>query len=181
VTATPEYRAAATEANATTKMMSPELYASVVEDLTGYRFTYNGIDMMTTDTYGLRTLAGGVDGVFSTRPAEAPTPTMLLVQERLAQAAARYVVDADRAYPQTARLFTEVGPTTTPDSDRAAMVCQIRYLHLRVLGDVVAEDSAEVQAGLELWSQLYAADGDGAAAWAGLLSLLLRDPDFLFY
>ena len=61
------------------------------------------------------------------------------------------------------------------------MVRQIQHLHRRVLGHTVAADSAEVEANLELWSQLYQSDGDAAAAWAGLLSLLMRDPDFLFY
>ena len=36
-------------------------------------------------------------------------------------------------------------------------------------------------ANLALWEELYQAEGDPAAAWAGLLSVLLRDPDFLFY
>ena len=39
----------------------------------------------------------------------------------------------------------------------------------------------EVEANLQLWNDLYAADFDQKAAWAGLLSVLLRDPDFLFY
>lgn len=179
VAAGPEYRAAGEAGVA--KMMSAELYTSAIEDLTGYRFTYQDYDMMRTDTYGLRILAGGVDGVYSTRPATEPTATMLLVHERLAQAAASHVLREDWLDPAAARLFTEVGPTTTPTSDRAAMVAQIQALHLRLYGRRVAADSEEVSANLALWESLHEAEGDVAAAWAGLLSVLLRDPDFLLY
>lgn len=177
----PEYRDTFRGGDVTRKLVSPDQLATMIEDLTGYRFTYDGFDMMRTDTYGLRTLAGGVDGVFSTRPAASPTATAVLVHERLAQAAASFVVDQDRLDPGNARLFTEVGPTTTPESDRPAMVRQIQALHLRLYGHRVEADSEEVSANLDLWSQLYAVDGDPAAAWAGVLSILIRDPDFLLY
>ena len=32
-----------------------------------------------------------------------------------------------------------------------------------------------------LWEQLLAAEGDPVSAWAGVLSVLLRHPDFLVY
>lgn len=164
-----------------TRQLSPELLASVVEDLTGFRFTYAGYDMLMTDTYGLRTLAGGVDGQFVTAPAQSPTATLVLVQERLAEAAAHHVVQADRADPEHARLFTEVGFVETPASDRDAMVRQIQALHLRVFGTRVAADGPEVEANLELWQELYDLGHDPAEAWAGLLAVLLRDPTFLWY
>jgi hypothetical protein len=48
-----------------------------------------------------------------------------------------------------------------------------------VLG--TAPDDEETDDLLSLWSDLYAADGDTGAAWAGVLSALLRDPAFLVY
>ncbi|MDP6934285.1 MAG: hypothetical protein QGG40_15270, partial [Myxococcota bacterium] len=74
-----EYRAGETDDARYTpsKLISPELLASQLEDLTGYRFTYDGYDMMTTDTYGLRTLAGGVDGTFVTQRATEPLTTLV--------------------------------------------------------------------------------------------------------
>ena len=99
----------------------------------------------------------------------------MLVQERLAESAAWYVVEQDPG-----RLFT-VDFTETPDTDRAAMAAQVQALHRAIFGRVVATDGEEVEAALALWADLYAVERDPRAAWAGLLSVLLRDPDFLFY
>lgn len=172
----PQYRAGDTDepGYVPVKLLGTDLLASSVEDLTGFRFTYLGYDMLSTDTYGLRTLAGGVDGNFVTSPATDPTTTMVLVQERLAQAAAQHAVETDR-------LFPHVDFGETPATDREAMVEQIQFLHLRVLGQRVAADGPEVEANLALWEDLYAIDADAPAAWTGVLTVLLRDPLFLTY
>lgn len=158
-----------------TKMLSPDQLASAVEDLTGFRWTYANYDMMRSDTIGVRTLAGGADGYTVTRNTSSPNTTLVLVNERLAEAAASYVVAEE---PQ--RLFS-VDFTETPDSDRDAVVGQIQQLHRRILGRSVAADSEEVAANLELWETLHAIEGEPRAAWAGLTAALLRDPDFLLY
>ena len=183
VLASEEYRAAPTDdpRAAGSKLVNPEQLASAVEDLTGYRFTYAGYDMLLTDTYGLRTLAGGVDGLYVSAPARAPTATMVLVQERLAEGAARHVVDHDRQNPDAPRLLTRITFAETPSSDPDTMRAQIQDLHLRLFGTVVAADGPEVTANLELWSDLYALDHNAAEAWTGLVSVLLRDPLFLLY
>jgi hypothetical protein len=181
VVATDAYRAAPSEdpAFASRKMLSSDQLGTVLFDLTGFRFTYYGYDMLQTDTYGLRTLAGGVDGTYSTRPAAEPTATMVLVHERVAQAAADYVVAADQE--ESPRLFTEVALSATPDSDPEGFTAQIQLLHLRLYGTRVAADGPEVAANTELWRELYAAEGRTDRAWADLLSTLLRDPAFLLY
>ena len=165
---------------ASAKLLGVDQLSSSVEDLTGFRFTYAGYDMMSTDTYGLRTLAGGVDGQFVTQPAREPMTTMVLVQERLAQGASRYVVENDSRADEP-RLFLYVDFTETPTTNREAMVEQIQHLHVRIFGARVAADGLEVEANLALWEELYAIDGDPAEAWTGLLSVLLRDPRFLVY
>lgn len=183
----PRYRAADRAAADDTgavprKMVTPALLASQVEALTGYRMASGGYDLMTTDLVGLRTLAGGADGYNVTHTATSPNTTLVLVQQRLAEAAAWSVAEADAAAEGgSRRLFTEIDFTETPDSGRAAMVAQVQALHLALFGRRVAEDGEEVAANLELWSQLYAVGQDPVDAWAGLLSALLRDPDFLFY
>ena len=174
------YRSAG-DAGTPYKLTRPDLLASQLEDLTGFRFTYADYDMLTTDTYGLRTLGGGIDGGYVTAPAPEVNATMSLVYERLAQAAAWYVVRNDKADPASARLFTQIGFTENPQSNREAMAAQIQDLHLRLFSKRIDADGVEVEANLELWSALYEAESDPAAAWAGLLSVLLRDPDFLFY
>jgi len=179
----PEYRAGATDDPRAVplKMVTPDLLASQLEALTGYRFTYYGYDMMQTDTYGLRTLAGGVDGAFVTAGAREPIPTLVLVQQRLAEAAADYVVDHDRANPDDPRLFTHINFGETPVTGRDAMVAQIQDLHLRFFGDRIDADGPEIDANLALWDELFTLEPDPAVAWKGLTSALLRDPEFLFY
>jgi len=181
----PEYRAAAADELPPTavplKRASPALMASQVEALTGYRWTWDGWDMLGSDAVGFLTLAGGADGVYTTRTSHTANVTLLLVQERLAEAAASYVVAADRADPAQARLFRQVDFTETPARDQAAMVAQLQDLHLQLFGRRVADDGEEVAANLALWSDLYAVTGDPAAAWTGVLSALLRDPDFFLY
>ena len=177
VVADPRYRAPDTDASGYVplKMVTPDLLATEIEGLTGYHYTYSGYDLMRNDTYGFRTLAGGADGYNVTATARSANATMVLVQERLAEAAAWYVVKNDPA-----RLFS-VDFTETPDTDRDRMVAQVQALHLALFGKTVAADSDEVTAGLELWADLYAAQRDIPAAWAGLLSALLRDPEMLYY
>ena len=178
----PAYRAdpAKSKNGAAVKLVTTDQMASQIEDLTGFRFVFSGYDMMTTDSYGLRTLAGGVDGDLVTAPAKNPTATMLLVQERLAQTAAWYVAEQD-AQSDEPRLFELIDFHETPTASRDEMVEQIQALHLRIFGKRIALDGPEVTANLELWEDLFAIDGSSVDAWAGLLSVLLRDPEFLIY
>jgi len=158
------------------KLVGPELLATEIEGITGFRMTTDGYDMMTTDTYGLRLLSGGVNGGFVT----SPTTTMVLVQERMAQAGADFVVQQDSSNRAEPRLFTEVDPNeSAPDS--AAMARQFQKLRLRVFGERYELDSAEIQEDISLWQELLAAEGNPKAAWAGMLSVLMRDPAFLTY
>jgi hypothetical protein len=177
-----EYRlGSSAEGEARERMLSTDQLGSSIEDLTGFRFTSSGYDLLGSDAHGVRTLAGGVDGVFSLQPAAEPTATVLLVQERLAQAAAAYAVAQERLAPESADLFAEIDFGETPATDLAAMVGQVQRLHLRVLGRRVEADGEEVAANLALWEELYALDANAEHAWAGVLTVLLRDPDFIFY
>lgn len=163
------------------KNVGIELYGSQIEGLTGYRFTADRYDMLRTDDQGLRTLGGGVDGVNNTVAALAPNSTIMLVQQRLSEAAARYVVEEDFRDPDNARLLTEVWPSLTPMENPAEFARQIQRLHRLIFGRTVAEDGPEVAANSDLWRQLYYVSADSYEAWAGLLSALFRDPDFLIY
>ena len=58
---------------------------------------------------------------------------------------------------------------------------RLQALHFRLFGTRIAADGPEIEANLALWSDIFEAEGDPAAAWAGLLSVLLRDPEFLLY
>ncbi len=165
----------------TTRMLSADQLGSVIEDITGFRFAYYGYDLLESDTYGVRTLAGGVDGVYATKAATEPTATMALVIERYAQAASDFVVQLDRDLGENARLFHLIDFSETPSSDPDAMAEQLQSLHRRLFGTTIALDGPEVAANLDLWSDLFEIEGTTEAAWSGLLSVLLRDPDLLLY
>jgi hypothetical protein len=105
----------------------------------------------------------------------------VLVQERLAEAAAWHAVTRDLTGPIGEGQLLTVDPAATPDTDRAAMVAQIQALHRQIFGATVAADGEEVTANLTLWADLYSVERDPIDAWAGLVAVLLRDPDLLFY
>lgn len=189
LTADPRYRAADVDhplADAVgavpVKLATADLLASQIEDLTGFRWTWQDHDMLQTDVVGVRTLAGGADGRTVTRSATSPNATLLLVQERLAEAAAWHAVVADAgAEPAARRLFTAVSLEDSPTTDPAGAVAQIQLLHRRIFGRSVGAESDEVAAHLGLWEALYELDGSAPAAWAGVLTAMLRDPDVLLY
>jgi len=170
---------------APSKLLSPPQLATAIEDLTGFRWTYGGYDMMGTDLVGVRTLAGGADGITVTRTTTTPNATMVLVSARLAEAAASHAVASEAALAQgERRLFTELSlgeDAQTPSSDPDAVAAQVAALHLAVFGQRVTVDGEEVAAGVELLETLLAMGQSPAEAWSALLSALLRDPDFLIY
>ena len=164
------------------KLVTADMLATQIEDLTGFRWTWQDYDMMQTDVVGLRTLAGGADGQTVSRSATSPNATLVLVQERLAEAAAWHAIVAElQAEPADRSLFTRIDLETTPAEDPAGAVAQVQYLHRRIFGRTVAADGDEVAAHLELYNDLYVLDGSAAAAWAGVLTAMLRDPDLLLY
>ncbi|MEL6346858.1 MAG: DUF1585 domain-containing protein [Myxococcota bacterium] len=183
----PRYRAD-TKADAptaqSTKMLSADQLASSIEGITGFRWEYLGYDMLRNDLVGVRTLAGGADGNTVTRNTTAPNTTIMLVHERLSEAAAAFAVARDMEAAgagEPAELFTQIDFTETPASDEAAMVAQLQDLHLRIFGQPVDAGGEEIAANLALWQTLYDIDQNIPAAWAGVTVALLRDPDFLLY
>ncbi|MFT5585642.1 MAG: hypothetical protein ACI9VR_003234, partial [Cognaticolwellia sp.] len=176
----PLYQAAGDQSGGVAKKMAtPDLLSSQIKDLTGFTWSYDGYDLMRTDRVGFRLLAGGADGSNVTQSASGPNATIVLVQERLAQASAWYAAGAD-ATGEGPELFTEVDFSEVDSSD-PAMAAQVQALHFRIFGTRIAADGPEVQANLALWQDLYDLNQDPIAAWAGVLSVLLRDPDLLLY
>jgi hypothetical protein len=179
------YQAGDTDADGAvpTKLATADLLATQVFDLTGFDWRTNGFSMLGTDRDGLRTLAGGTDGQTVTRHSEVANPTMVLVQERVAEAASAYAVENERQQdPAERRLFTALDDLSeTASDDPEAFVAQVQALHLALFGARVDADGPEVEANRALWEELYAADGEPAAAWTGLLTALMRDPDFILY
>ena len=138
------------------------------------------VDLLRSDRFGFRTLAGGVDGFYNTTPKHDPTPMRELTLSRAAFEAAGYVVPRDLSEPDPGarRLLTQVeADTTDPDTIRA----QLADLHVRVLGTLAEPTDPEVEASYLLWSDTLARHGEPATAWMLTLGALLQDPRVMFY
>jgi hypothetical protein len=168
----PEYRAGHTDLPGamSRKLATPDLMASQIEALTGYRWTYLGADMLGTDTSGVRTLAGGADGTTVTRVSDLPNATSILVQQRLAEGATAHLFSTDPS-----RLLGGA------DLDQAPLPEDLVALYLAILGQEVEPDSEPVTALMSLWDELHAVDSEPRTAWAGVVYALLRDPELSTY
>lgn len=176
------------------QIVRPEALGRMIEDLTGFRYIqqvdnlactltgllcYGDVDLTADDTWGMRAMAGGVNGERVIRPTHTPTPTRLLFQRAIAEEAAGWVVPRDLREPDPAQrhLLRLVEGDT---ADEPAVRAQIAWLHARVLGEVVPTESPEVDASWALWSDVAsrrAPDG----AWQALIAALLQSPRAMFY
>ncbi len=163
------------------RMMDPAMMSSAIHKLTGYRLEEDSFDLTTAPLTGFMPLAGGIDGIFRSAALTEPAATMLLVHQRLAEAAGLFVATNDRANPPQAHLFTRIDWTETPDTNPSAMVEQLQRLHALILSERVAEDSVAIDEELQLWSDMYELTGSPEASWGSLVTLLIRDPRFLVY
>ena len=163
------------------KMVSPALLSSSVEDLTGFRWTEGGWDLVRAPLEGYGPLAGGVDGISRSVGVIEPTPTLTVVQAQLAEAAASHAAAHDLADPDHARLLTRVrGDEALPD-DEALLRAQLVELHLRVAAERLPPDAPAIDAELALWSDLRESSGNPVFAWTGALTVLLRHSGVIAY
>ncbi len=138
--------------------LSADQLASTVEGLTGFRMTRDDWDLLRNDAVGFRMLAGGLDGVDATARVTTPTPTLLLVQERLAEAASVWAVESGL-----------IGSATRPP-ERADVVSLARQATGQAWSDETADGLLAVTAGM-----------DPVDAWTTVLTGVLRDPAALVY
>ncbi len=185
VTDTPTYQAggfsdAATDADRerelTLRMLTAEQLGSAVADLTGFAWSWEGYDQLSNDDYGYRVLSGGVDGYSVGRPQARPGLTWALVVERLAQGAAAYAVEQELTNGGTRRLFGAVTLDDRPGSE--AFDAELAALSWRLTAR--RPDDARLAEAAELWSAVEAQDG-AAQAWTTLVSVMIRDPEFVGY
>lgn len=158
------------------RMLTADQLSSAVEDLTGFHWTWEGFSRFHNDTEGFRVLAGGLDGTHVRGPQRDPGLTWALAAKRLAEAAASHAVAEELVRGGERRLFAHAGPDARPGDE--AFAAELAALHWRLYGrrpgaTRLAEDAA-------LWTALDA-DSGAIAAWTGLISVLLRDPEFLTY
>lgn len=165
------------------RVASPAQLSSIIADITGYEWTFSGTDGLTNFGTGLPVLLGGIDGDTVTDRNYEPSVGTVFIQERLAQSAAWAVADhdLDPARTDDARMLAYVTHTDRPDTAPEAFDTQIRALYLQATGIPLAEDADEPGALMDVWEQLYALEASPTAAWAGVVSAVLRDPRVLTY
>jgi len=165
------------------KMVTPSQLSSIIADKTGYRWKFDDRDGLGKNERGLAVLGGGIDGRFVRTPSHAPSVGMVLIQERIAQAAGWHVAQNDLQIetPEDRILLKYINLTDTPETHAEAFDYQIRDLYLQLTGvalDPEATEPADLQV---LWKQIYSMHNSSEAAWAGIVSVVLRDPLVLFY
>jgi hypothetical protein len=158
------------------RMMSAELFASVIENLTGYTWVVDGFDLLRSDEHGYKTLMGGVDGLQVYAPLSEPSVTWTLALKRHTQLAASYVVEQDLAGDSQAKMLTMVTPDTVPSNELFQE--QLKAIHIQLFGEEASEEW--LQDSINLWENV-ATQSDAKRAWASVISVALREPRFLFY
>ena len=175
----PLYRLAWYEENmagSNAKLMKPAQVATVVAEKTGFVWKYQGDEMLDNDLVGLKKLSGAGQVFIE------PSATYLLVISRLVEQAAMYVLtqETEMEAPQRT-FFVETSWSSVLEEEREASIAMIVRWHLILFGRSIDLDGPEVQANVELWDGLYQLHQEPREAWVGLLTALLRDPDFLLY
>ena len=154
------------------RLQTPDQLATSVEDLTGFRWTQEGWDMLAQDSSGYRVLAGGVDGYEQLVAQRDPGLTWSLVTRRLAEGAATWEVQNNLG--TSGALLDRIDLDHRPGDE--AFGEQLEALTWRLYArEPMAGELEELEA---LWTQLEAERG-AEEAWILTLSLLLRDPEFL--
>lgn len=168
---------------ATVRLVSPVQLADSVAAITGYRWTFDGREGLAGNDLGLPVLAGGIDSRYVVLRSYTPSLGMAFVQERLAQAAARHVAEHDLAEGRVedAILLKYVTAADTPASNPEAFDAQIRHLYLAITGEPLADDATEPAELAAMWTELLGVEDSPTAAWAGVVSVILRDPRVIFY
>ena len=189
IIATDEYRAGSLSSTATDEQLdalhplrvfTPLTFASTVEELTGYRWEYDGWDEMDSDNTGYRVLFGGADGDVVKATALEPSLSRTLVNRRLAQSAGYSVAAADIAADRASRRL--IGTVTDGDDfldpTTDAFRSELEALHLRLFA--IPATDAQIEDETALFNEVLA-ESDATQAWGSLVSVLLRDPDFWSY
>lgn len=168
--------------------LRPEQLARTLWEVAGFRFAaaptaaaceigasncWGEVDLLLTDRYGFRTLAGGISGYEVTAPTPGPTPTRALVLERVATEAAGFLVTRDLA--QGAHQLLQA----TPDGvDRRSVVAEIDAVWTAWTG--APPEPALEDAAWALWREVFQAEG-WLAAWQATWTALLQHPSLVSY
>ena len=182
---TPEYQAGAvlddTDGRAearerTARMVSPDQLSTLLQDVTGFTWTWNDVPLMDTDPTGYRVLGGGVDGLSVTEPQTRPNLPWAILVERVSWLAAdRMVRDAlefGGGHPMLPGLNLDHRP-----GDQA-WEASLERTWWRMTGSRLEQADRDALAGL---FDAATATRDTAHGWRVVLSVIFRDPLVVSY
>ena len=146
-----------------------------IRALTGVRWESTGGTGYLTSTY--RILYGGIDSDAVVARLGQPNAVMAAVMKRMANEVACKATAFDFTKAKDKRLlFPAVDVDTEPEGAdaEAAIKANIKHLHARLLGEQLADDSAELAATYKLFVETYK-EGLGALGGAcyAIAALLL--------
>ena len=158
------------------RLLSPEQVQRSLAEATGFTMETWGNVMLYADLmYGMRVLAGGVDGSLVTRPQMDASVTWSLVHQRHAEAVAAHVVEQDLGAGSPGLLDLVDASTTPTDPALREQLAQLsHFLHS------VPASEAQLDGLTVVWETVAEAEG-AEAAWTAVLVALLRSPAFLTY
>jgi hypothetical protein len=151
------------------KLLVPEQLDSALADMTGFRMMIDGRSAMRLES-GLRGIAGGSEaGALRT-----PSPGHALSHRRLAEAAARALVDGHVTESRLGLLLAESDLSVEPKEDEVVAI-------LSEALSLSEADRGEVASLVSLWRDVAATTADPREAWTTLLAAVLADPRFATY
>ena len=153
------------------KIVTADLFAKQLSQLTQYRFSVDGVDGIDTDLYGLRGLFGGRGKDWKTNPSSVPTTTFSLVVQRLSEAAAYHATHDSNAVRHLFGFNIENRSSATEEN--------LQYIFRKVLSKSPAV--SEINGLIELWEDVHSLNNDAVEAWQATLIYLFRHPYFLTY
>jgi hypothetical protein len=167
----------------TVKVVNPYQLSSIMKDITGFQWSFNGVDALTDNGMGIPVLLGGLDSATVTERNYQPSVGLVFVQERLAQSAGWHVAshDLDPDREGDAILLKYVNRLDTPESAPERFRAQIQHLYLRATGQSENITQAEVTELMHIWDRLHSVRASPTQAWAGVVSAVLRDPAIITY
>ncbi len=172
------------------KKARPEQLARLFADLTGFRWEatipfeldgapFGKVDLASSDLFGFRSLAGGIDSYYVTTPTRTMSTSASLFLRRYAARAAGHVVEADFAAAADARkLLRRVEAET---SDEASVRAQLVDLHLRLYGEVLEPGDVPITESWSIFRGVLQRTGDVRHAWKTLLTAMLQDLKVAYY
>ncbi|MEC7985310.1 MAG: DUF1549 domain-containing protein [Myxococcota bacterium] len=160
----------------THRLLSVDQLQSVLSQIGGLDWTYEGFDQFQNDIIGYRILLGGFDGVLTQAPAKNPNISQQIAIKRLAQATAKIIIDQHwNEQPVPILQGYNLQELRSDSEDFSAFLMR---LHLQLYAQEPTPERIELD---RLYWEEIASQSDEKQAWISLISLSIRDPLFWTY